>query len=670
MKNKPFKLVSPYKPTGDQPEAIERLTAGLEAGMKYQTLLGVTGSGKTFTMANVIANLNRPAIILSHNKTLAAQLCCEFREFFPENAVEYFVSYYDYYQPEAYVPGKDMYIEKDSSINDEIDKLRHSATSALFERRDVIIVSSVSCIYSLGPPEEYAGQVIGLRPGLEISMRELMARLVSISYERNDVQFVRDKFRVRGDVLEIFPAGFSDRAIRVEFFGDEIDRQVEFNPVTGQVLEYLTYAPIYPATHYVVDPAMRERAFEEIETEMEERVEWFRSQNKLLEAQRIEERTRYDLEMLREVGFCSGVENYSRIFAGRAPGSTPYTLLDYFPDDYIMFIDESHVTIPQVGGMSGGDKARKQNLVDYGFRLPSAYDNRPLTFGEFENKLNQVVMVSATPADYEAEHAEQVVEQIIRPTGLVDPEVEVRPVETQIDDLLIEIRERVKKGERVLVTTLTKKMAEDLTEFLDERGVRVKYIHHNIDTMERTELLRNLRMGLFDVLVGINLLREGIDLPEVTLVAILDADKEGLFRSTRSLIQMIGRAARNADGKVILYADKMTASMQAAIEETERRRTIQLAYNLEHNIIPKTIEKKIGGLIKIAADGTVEDADGNVKKRGRGRKKADAAAPVTGETKESELERLRAEMAQAAKELRFEEAAYLRDKIRALEAAK
>ncbi|MBO5258729.1 MAG: excinuclease ABC subunit UvrB [Clostridia bacterium] len=670
MKNKPFKLVSPYKPTGDQPEAIERLTAGLEAGMKYQTLLGVTGSGKTFTMANVIANLNRPAIILSHNKTLAAQLCCEFREFFPENAVEYFVSYYDYYQPEAYVPGKDMYIEKDSSINDEIDKLRHSATSALFERRDVIIVSSVSCIYSLGPPEEYAGQVIGLRPGLEISMRELMARLVSISYERNDVQFVRDKFRVRGDVLEIFPAGFSDRAIRVEFFGDEIDRLAEFNPVTGQVLEYLTYAPIYPATHYVVDPAMRERAFEEIETEMEERVEWFRSQNKLLEAQRIEERTRYDLEMLREVGFCSGVENYSRIFAGRAPGSTPYTLLDYFPDDYIMFIDESHVTIPQVGGMSGGDKARKQNLVDYGFRLPSAYDNRPLTFGEFENKLNQVVMVSATPADYEAEHAEQVVEQIIRPTGLVDPEVEVRPVETQIDDLLIEIRERVKKGERVLVTTLTKKMAEDLTEFLDERGVRVKYIHHNIDTMERTELLRNLRMGLFDVLVGINLLREGIDLPEVTLVAILDADKEGLFRSTRSLIQMIGRAARNADGKVILYADKMTASMQAAIEETERRRTIQLAYNLEHHIIPKTIEKKIGGLIKIAADGTVEDADGNVKKRGRGRKKADAAAPVTGETKESELERLRAEMAQAAKELRFEEAAYLRDKIRALEAAK
>ena len=664
-----FVLHSEYKPTGDQPDAIARLTAGIQAGMKYQTLLGVTGSGKTFTMANVIANLNRPAIILSHNKTLAAQLCCEFREFFPENAVEYFVSYYDYYQPEAYVPGKDMYIEKDSSINDEIDKLRHSATSALFERRDVIIVSSVSCIYSLGPPEEYAGQVVGLRPGMEVSMRELMARLVAISYERNDVQFVRDKFRVRGDTLEIFPAGASDRAIRVEFFGDEIDRLAEFNPVTGQVLEYITYAAIYPATHYVVDPAMRERAFEEIEAEMEERVEWFRSQNKLLEAQRIEERTRYDLEMLREVGYCSGVENYSRVFAGREPGSTPFSLLDYFPDDYIMFIDESHVTIPQVGGMSGGDRARKQNLVDYGFRLPSAYDNRPLTFREFEGKLNQVVMVSATPADYEAEHAEQVVEQIIRPTGLVDPEVEVRPVETQIDDLLIEIRERVKKGERVLVTTLTKKMAEDLTEFLDERGIRVKYIHHNVDTMERTELLRNLRMGLFDVLVGINLLREGIDLPEVTLVAILDADKEGLFRNARSLIQMIGRAARNAEGKVILYADKITASMRQAIEETERRRTIQMAYNLEHNIIPKTIEKKIGGLIKISADGTVEDDSGNVKKK-RGRKKADAAAPVTGETKASELERLREEMKQAAKELRFEEAAYLRDKIRALEGTK
>ncbi len=664
MKNTPFKLVAPYKPTGDQPEAIAKLTAGLEAGMKYQTLLGVTGSGKTFTMANVIANVNRPTIVLSHNKTLAAQLCCEFREFFPENAVEYFVSYYDYYQPEAYVPGKDMYIEKDSSINDEIDKLRHSATSALFERRDVIIVSSVSCIYSLGPPEEYAGQVVGLRPGMEISMRALMARLVEISYERNDVNFVRDKFRVRGDTLEIYPAGYTDRAIRAEFFGDEIDRLSEFNPINGQVIAYINYVAIYPATHYVVDPAMRERAFMEIETEMEERVEWFRSQNKLLEAQRIEERTRYDLEMLREVGYCSGVENYSRVFAGRNPGSTPYTLLDYFPDDYIMFIDESHVTIPQVGGMSGGDRARKQNLVDYGFRLPSAYDNRPLTFNEFEGKVNQVVMVSATPADYEAEHAEQVVEQIIRPTGLVDPEIEVRPVETQIDDLLIEIRARVQKGERVLVTTLTKKMAEDLTEYLDERGIRVKYIHHNVDTMERTELLRNLRMGLFDVLVGINLLREGIDLPEVTLVAILDADKEGLFRNARSLIQMIGRAARNAEGKVILYADKMTASMNEAIEETNRRRAIQLEYNLKNHIIPKTIEKKIGGLIKISADSPSEDSEN--KKKSRTKKKTSAPAS----TKAEEIERLREEMKQAAKDLRFEEAAYLRDKIRALEAVK
>ncbi len=661
MKTQPFRLHSPFAPTGDQPDAIAKLTAGFEAGMKYQTLLGVTGSGKTFTMANVIANLNRPTLILSHNKTLAAQLCTEFREFFPENAVEYFVSYYDYYQPEAYVPGKDMYIEKDALINDEIDKLRHSATSALFERRDVIIVSSVSCIYSLGPPEEYAGQIVGVRPGLEVSMQELMARLVSISYERNDIDFRRDRFRVRGDILDVYPAGYTEKAVRIEFFGDEIDRVCEFNPVTGEILEYLNYIAIYPATHYVIDPGKREKAFEEIENELEERVEWFKSQNKLLEAQRIEERTRYDLEMLKEVGYCSGVENYSRIFAGREPGATPYTLLDYFPKDYIMFIDESHVTIPQVRGMSGGDRARKQNLVDYGFRLPSAYDNRPLNFNEFEGKLGQVVLVSATPAEYEIEHSEQVVEQIIRPTGLLDPEIEVRPIETQVDDLLGEIRDRTSRGERVLVTTLTKKMAEDLTEYLDDCGVKVKYIHHNVETMERTELLRDLRMGLFDVLVGINLLREGIDLPEVTLVAILDADKEGLFRSERSLIQMIGRAARNANGKVILYADHITDSMKAAMDETARRREIQMEYNLVHGIIPKTVEKKIADLIRIGAG----DDGKSKKKRGRQAKGEKDSAKI-GETVEQQIERLTAEMKQCAAELRFEEAAFLRDKIKKL----
>ena len=661
MKTQPFRLHSPFAPTGDQPDAIAKLTAGFEAGMKYQTLLGVTGSGKTFTMANVIANLNRPTLILSHNKTLAAQLCTEFREFFPENAVEYFVSYYDYYQPEAYVPGKDMYIEKDALINDEIDKLRHSATSALFERRDVIIVSSVSCIYSLGPPEEYAGQIVGVRPGLEVSMQELMARLVSISYERNDIDFRRDRFRVRGDILDVYPAGYTEKAVRIEFFGDEIDRVCEFNPVTGEILEYLNYIAIYPATHYVIDPGKREKAFEEIENELEERVEWFKSQNKLLEAQRIEERTRYDLEMLKEVGYCSGVENYSRIFAGREPGATPYTLLDYFPKDYIMFIDESHVTIPQVRGMSGGDRARKQNLVDYGFRLPSAYDNRPLNFNEFEEKLGQVVLVSATPAEYEIEHSEQVVEQIIRPTGLLDPEIEVRPIETQVDDLLGEIRDRTSRGERVLVTTLTKKMAEDLTEYLDDCGVKVKYIHHNVETMERTELLRDLRMGLFDVLVGINLLREGIDLPEVTLVAILDADKEGLFRSERSLIQMIGRAARNANGKVILYADHITDSMKAAMDETARRREIQMEYNLVHGIIPKTVEKKIAELIRIGAG----DDGKSKKKRGR-QAKGERDSAKTGETVEQRIERLTAEMKQCAAELRFEEAAFLRDKIKKL----
>ena len=668
MKDNKFRLVAPFHPTGDQPQAIERLTEGVERGMRWQTLLGVTGSGKTFTMANVIANCNRPTLVLSHNKTLAAQLCTEFREFFPDNAVEYFVSYYDYYQPEAYIPGKDMYIEKDALINDEIDKLRHSATSALFERRDVIIVSSVSCIYSLGPPEEYAGQIVGLRQGMEISMNEVMARLVSVAYERNDVNFVRDKFRVRGDVLEIYPAGYTDRAVRVEFFGDEIDRISEVSPLTGEVFEVLNYVAIYPATHYMVDPAMRERAFREIEEEMEERVEWFRSQDRLLEAQRIEERTRYDLEMLREVGFCSGIENYSRVFAGRAPGSTPYCLLDYFPKDFLLFIDESHVTIPQVRGMSGGDRARKTNLVEYGFRLPSAFDNRPLFFEEFTETINQTIMVSATPAEFEASVSEQTVEQIIRPTGLVDPEVEVRPVETQVDDLIGEIRDRTSRGERVLVTTLTRKMAEDLAEYLDEQGIRVKYIHHNIETMERTELIRNLRLGLYDVLVGINLLREGIDLPEVTLVAILDADKEGLFRSTRSLIQMIGRAARNANGKVLLYADHVTESMRAAIDETERRRAIQTAYNQAHGIVPQTVTKKVADLIRIG----VTDENRNKKSR-RGEKKNGTQLPTDKPalscSPAEEIERLREEMKQCAKELRFEEAAFLRDKIRELEKA-
>ena len=662
MKQNKFRLAAPYQPTGDQPEAIEKLTAGIEAGMKWQTLLGVTGSGKTFTMANVIANLNRPTLVLSHNKTLAAQLCTEFRSFFPDNAVEYFVSYYDYYQPEAYIPGRDMYIEKDALVNEEIDKLRHSATSALFERRDVIIVSSVSCIYSLGPPEEYAGQIVGIRPGMEISMENLMGKLVSIAYERNDVNFVRDKFRVRGDTLEIYPAGYTDRAVRVEFFGDEIDRVSEVSPLTGEVFEVVNYVAIYPATHYMIDPAQRERAFREIEEEMEERAEWFRSQNKLLEAQRIEERTRYDLEMLREVGMCSGIENYSRVFAGRAPGSTPYCLLDYFPKDYIVFIDESHVTIPQVRGMSGGDRARKTNLVEYGFRLPSAYDNRPLFFDEFEKKIGQVVMVSATPAEFEEKVSEQTVEQIIRPTGLIDPEVEIRPVETQVDDLIGEIRERTSRGERVLVTTLTKKMAEDLTEYLDEQGIRVKYIHHNVEMMERTELLRNLRLGLYDVLVGINLLREGIDLPEVTLVAILDADKEGLFRSARSLIQMIGRAARNAGGKVILYADRVTASMKEAIDETNRRRSIQEAYNEAHGIMPQTIKKEIADLIQIG----VSEENKNKKSR-RDRKTGSPSSAARAQTSVESVESLRAEMLQAAKELRFEEAAFLRDKIRELE---
>ena len=658
-----FELVSPYKPTGDQPDAIAKLSSGVLAGMKNQTLLGVTGSGKTFTMANVIAEVNRPTLVLAHNKTLAAQLCSEFREFFPNNAVEFFISYYDYYQPEAYVPGKDMYIEKDSSINDEIDKLRHSATSALFERRDVIIVASVSCIYSLGPPEEYQRQVIGIRPGLEISRDELASKLIAVNYDRNDVSLTRNNFRLRGDTLEVFPSGYSEKAVRVEFFGDEIDRVCEFDPLTGKVIEELNYVAIFPATHYVVDLDSKEKAIEEIEAEMAERVDWFRSQDKLIEAQRIEERTRYDMEMLREVGYCSGIENYSRIFAGRAPGSTPYTLLDYFPDDFLMFIDESHVTLPQVRGMSGGDLARKKNLVEYGFRLPSAYDNRPLYFEEFENKLNQVITVSATPGDYELSKSEQVVEQIIRPTGLLDPEIDVRPVETQVDDLIGEIKKRADKGERTLVTTLTKKMAEDLTEYLEKQEIRVKYIHHNIEAMERTELLRDLRLGLYDVLVGINLLREGIDLPEVTLVAILDADKEGFLRSEQSLIQTIGRAARNAGGKVIMYADRVTRSMRAAIDETERRRKIQREYNELHGITPQTVKKEVRELISIGAS-----PDSKGKKKGRPTPTADV--PKNAEDRRRKIEELKAEMAKAAKELRFEEAAFLRDRIRILETTK
>ena len=650
-----FELVAPHIPTGDQPQAIDKLVKGINNGYRAQTLLGVTGSGKTFTMANVIAQVNKPTLVLAHNKTLAGQLCSEFRTFFPNNAVEYFVSYYDYYQPEAYIPGKDIYIEKDAMVNDEIDMLRHSATSALLERRDVIIVASVSCIYSLGDPEEYKKLVLAVRPGMEISRDDFIKKLVAISYNRNDLSLERDNFRVQGDTVDLVTANMRDKALRIEFFGDEIDRLSEINIVTGEVLRELIYAPIYPATHYAVSDDKKEKALREIALEMEERKEFFISQNKLIEAQRIEERVKYDLEMLREVGFCSGVENYSRVLAGREKGSTPHTLLDYFPDDFLLFVDESHVTLPQVKGMSGGDTARKKNLIDFGYRLPSAYDNRPLYFEEFDSKLNQIVFVSATPGDFELERSENVVEQIIRPTGLIDPEIDVRPVSGQIDDLIGEIRLRVEKDERVLVTTLTRKMAEDLTEYLEKNNIKVKYIHFDIDTLERMEIVRDLRLGTFDVLVGINLLREGLDIPEVSLVAILDADKEGFLRSDRSLIQTVGRAARNVNGKVIMYADSITGSMQKAIDETNRRRAIQQKYNTENGLIPKTIKKEIRDVIEI---GKKEKAA--ISKHNKGDKK------LTAVERERLIAQLSIEMKAAAAKLEFEQAAYIRDKIKEL----
>ena len=650
-----FKLVSEYKPTGDQPKAIAELVDGLDSGYPKQIMLGVTGSGKTFTMANIIAEANRPALVIAHNKTLAAQLYSEFKEFFPDNAVEYFVSYYDYYQPEAYVASTDTYIEKDAQINEEIEKMRHSATSALLERRDVIIVASVSCIYGLGSPEEYREQTLSLRVGNEYDRDEILRKLIEIQYERNDVNFRRGTFRVRGDSIEILPANSSERAIRIEMFGDEVDRISEIDALTGHVLGIRNHVSIYPNTHYATDPEYMDTAIAAIEEELEQQVAYFKSQNKLIEAQRIEQRTRYDMEMLREVGFCTGVENYSRPLSGRAPGSTPNTLLDFFPEDFITFIDESHVSVSQIGGMYAGDRSRKENLVNFGFRLPSALDNRPLRFDEFEAKTGQTIYVSATPNTYEREHSQQIVEQLIRPTGLVDPEVEVRPVTNQIDDLLEEIRIRVEKDQRVLVTTLTKKMAEDLTDYLHSVGVRVRYLHSEVKTIERMEILRDLRKGEFDVLVGINLLREGLDLPEVSLVAILDADKEGFLRSETSLIQTIGRAARNAEGKVIMYGDSITGSMKRAIDETERRRAVQLAYNEAHNIIPQTVKKDIRAVIEATAQ--VEE------------QKEDFAAvqpKLSAKEAEKRVRILEKEMRAAAKALEFEKAALLRDEIQKL----
>lgn len=641
-----FVLKSDFKPTGDQPQAISELVKGVKEGRKKQTLLGVTGSGKTFTVANVIEQVNRPTLILEPNKTLAAQICSEFREFFPDSAVEFFVSYYDYYQPEAYIPSTDVYIEKDSSVNDEIDRLRHSATAALTERRDVIIVASVSCIYSLGDPQEYKDLVVSLRTGMQKSRDELLSELVSIQFERNDIDFQRNRFRVRGDVVEIFPTRSENVAVRVEFFGDEIDRISEINIVTGEILRSVSHVIIFPASHYITGKDKLHDAIEEIEQELRERVEYFKSQDKLIEAQRIEQRVKYDMEMLEEVGFCSGVENYSRVLARRKPGAVPFTLLDFLPDDFLLVVDESHVALPQVRGMYAGDRARKETLVEYGFRLPSALDNRPLTFDEFYNHIDQAIFVSATPGNLEKQDSEAIVEQIIRPTGLLDPLIEVKPTEGQIDDLILEINERTAKEERVLVTTLTVKMAEDLTAYLQGVGVRVKYMHHSIDTIERMEIIRDLRLGEFDVLVGINLLREGLDLPEVSLVAILDADKEGFLRSESSLIQTIGRAARNANGKVIMYADSVTGSMERAITETERRREIQMQYNKDHGITPKTIIKGVRDVIEISKKETKKPLKQYTK-----REKAEL------------IDKMTKQMREAARRLEFEQAAYLRDKI-------
>lgn len=652
-----FELHSDYKLAGDQPEAVDSLVNGINNGFKEQTLLGVTGSGKTFTMANVIARVNRPTLVLAHNKILAAQLCSEFKEFFPNNAVEYFVSYYDYYQPEAYIPSTDVYIEKDASINNEIDKLRHSATSALAERRDVIIVASVSCIYSLGDPEEYKSMVLSIRQGMEISRDALLKKLVSLQYERNDVAFERNRFRVRGDVVEIYPVSYTDKAVRVEFFGDEIDRISEIDIITGEVLSTLSHIAIFPASHYIVGKDKMADAIEEIRSELDERVKYFTDKGLLIEAQRIAQRTNYDIEMLQEIGFCSGIENYSRVLARREPGAVPYTLLDHFPKDFLLFVDESHVSIPQVRGMYAGDRARKNTLIDYGFRLPSAFDNRPLKFDEFYERLNQIVFVSATPGDFEREKSKQIVEQVIRPTGLLDPVIDVRPTGGQIDDLLFEINDRVAKHERVLVTTLTKKMAEDLTEYFKSYGIKVRYMHHDIDTIERMEIMRDLRLGEFDVLVGINLLREGLDIPEVSLVAILDADKEGFLRSESSLVQTIGRAARNANGKVIMYADSVTGSMERAILETERRRGIQMKFNEEHGITPKTIIKDIRDVIEISSKEEVEYS---------ARQKTKLSKAETAKL----VEKLTRQMKEAARMLEFEHAAFLRDKIAELKGDK